>query len=169
MSSFNSQHNSVPITVTPILPSLLLSSPVFLAPSPHLFLPLGLTWTNTHQHTHTYFIPPSSTPFLVFSKVLPLLHLCQNCFFFVFLFFCRVHAFKVNSRTVKKFSLLCCGYHVTWIDFSRDVSDHILSLWRFPPRVSCFALQQRPFPPCCCLFTSSRLGIHLGYFSCNAS
>lgn len=133
MSSFNSQHNSVPISVTPILPPLLLSSP-------HLFLPLGLTWTNTHQYTRMFFHPSLlfasfSTFFLHFSTGLPLLSVL------LFFFFCRLHAFKGNSqrtRTVYTFILLCS---VTWIGFSRDVSDHILSLWRFkPPRVSCFAL-----------------------------
>lgn len=138
MSSFNSQHNSGPISVTPILPSPLLSFPFFLAPSPHLFLPLGLIWTNTHQHTHAY------TYFILTSLFLPSssfsLRSCL-CYIFAriafFFFCCRVRAFEVNSNTVflfSKFSLLCCGYHVTWIDFSRDVSDHILSLWRDPIR-----------------------------------
>lgn len=124
MSSFNSQRNSAPINVTPILPS---PSLPFISPSPALY-------GQVHSRIHTFFIPPFlllCLLFLHFSKVLPLLS--QNCFFFPPLF-CRLRAFKVNGCVLSKCSLACCGCHVTWIDFSRDIGDHILSLWRFHPR-----------------------------------
>lgn len=136
MSSFNSQYNSVPISVTPILPFPLLSSPFFSAPISLFIFP---PWSYINQHTHMFYVYLLSIPTLIllFSKVLPLLHLTQNCFFLFC--FCEICAIEVNSYTVfflsssffrKKNILLCFEFHVTWIDFSRDTSDHILSLWR---------------------------------------
>lgn len=151
MSSFNSQYNSVPISVTPILPFPLLSSPFFSAPISLFIFP---PWSYINQHTHVLCLSPLlsiPTLILLFSKVLPLLHLSQNCFFLFC--FCEICAIEVNSYTVfflsssffrkKKHSPLL------WVSCNLDrfqqghLWSHPVTMERFhpqPPRVTCFAL-----------------------------
>lgn len=138
MSSFNSQYNSVPISVTPILPFPLLSSPFFSAPISLFIFP---PWSYINQHTHMFYVYLLSSLFLPSSSFSPRSCLCYifpRIAFFLFCF-CEICAIEVNSYTVfflsssffrKKKFFLCFEFHVTWIDFSRDTSDHILSLWR---------------------------------------
>lgn len=120
MSSFNSQHNSAPISVTPILPLLLLSFPFFLAPSPHFISP---SWPYVDKHVRfiASCISPRSCLCYIFARI--------AFFFFPFSGWTRSRS---TSEQFFKLRLLRFGYRVTWIDFSRDISDHILSLWRDP-------------------------------------
>lgn len=93
----------------------------------------GPIWASAQPNSHI-FHPPIST---FVSPLPPFLQgpafVIPELLFFPPLF-CRLRAFKVNGCALSKCSLACCGCHVTWIDFSRDVGDHILSLWRFHPR-----------------------------------
>lgn len=139
MSSFNSQYNSVPISVTPILPFPLLSSPFFSAPISLFIFP---PWSYINQHTHMFYVYLLSSLFLPSSSFSP-----RSCLCYIFpriAFFCFVFVRYVRLRSTatlfsffllpfleKKTNIfLCFEFHVTWIDFSRDTSDHILSLWR---------------------------------------
>lgn len=145
MSSFNSQHYSVPISVTPILPSLLLSFPFFLAPSPHLFFPLGLTWTNTHQHTHIYFIPPSSSlyfyPLPPFLQGLAFVTSLPELFFLFFVGYRHLRSTATPFWKIQ-FSLLWVSCNLDRFQQGRPWS-HPVTMERIhpqPSRVSCFAL-----------------------------
>lgn len=100
-----------------------------------IYFSLLALYGQTHSKNSHIFHPPISTFVSTLPPFLqgPAFVIPELLFFFPPLF-CRLGAFKVNGSTLSKCSLACCGCHVTWIDFSRDVHDHILSLWRFHPR-----------------------------------
>lgn len=96
MGSFNSRHYSVPVSVTPILPSLLLSFSFFFSPVSPIYFSLLASHRQTHKRT-----PPSSSLFLLFSKVF-VTSFFRIAFFFLKFLFQGIHAFEVNNHNVLK-------------------------------------------------------------------
>lgn len=153
MSSFNSQYNSVPISVTPILPFPLLSSPFFSAPISLFIFP---PWSYINQHTHMFYVYLLSSLFLPSSSFSP-----RSCLCYIFpriAFFCFVFVRYVRLRsTATLFSFFLLPFlekkkqhfPLLWVSCNLDrfqqghLWSHPVTMERFhpqPPRVTCFAL-----------------------------